>query len=70
MTDRVQNPILTEANFQRQLPELEQYARKKLEELHERKHLEDFMKSVSINHEFMADLFKEIKGQQGREARY
>ena len=67
VTDRVQNPILTEANFQRQLPELEQYARKKLEELHERKHLEDFMKSVSINHEFMADLFKAIKGQQGRE---
>ena len=67
VTDRVQNPILTEADFQRQLPELEQYARKKLEELHERKHLEDFMNSVSINQDFMADLLKEIKGQQGRE---
>lgn len=67
VTDRVQNPILTEADFQRQLPELEQYARKKLEELHERKHLEDFMKSVSINQEFLADLLKEIKGQLGRE---
>tara|TARA_B100000575_G_scaffold294516_1_gene310977 strand:- start:8139 stop:9731 length:1593 start_codon:yes stop_codon:yes gene_type:complete len=67
VTDRVQNPILTEANFQGQLPELEQYARKKLEELYERKHLEDFVSSVSINQEFMADLLKEIRGQQGRE---
>ena len=67
VTDRVQNPILTEADFQRQLPELKQYARKKLEELQERNHLEAFMETVSVDQDFMESLLDEIKGQQGRE---
>ena len=67
VTDRVQNPILTEADFQRQRPELEQYARKKLEELLERNHLETFMETVSVDQDFMEALLGEIKGQQGRE---
>ena len=65
--DRVQNPILTEDDFQRQLPELEQYARKKLEELQERNHLGAFMETVSVDQDFMETLLDEIKGQQGRE---
>ena len=67
VTDRVQNPILTEADFQRQLPELESYARKKREELRERKHLETFIKTVTVDQEFLEALLDEIKGQKGRE---
>ncbi len=67
VTDRIQNPILTEADFQRQLPELEQYARKKLQELHERRHLEDFIESVTIDKIFIKILLKDLNSKQGRE---
>ena len=67
VTDRVQNPILTEADFQRQQPELEQYARKKREELYERKHLEEFVESVMVDQRFLDALLKELNGIGGRE---
>ena len=67
VTDRIQNPILTEADFQRQMPELEQYARKKLQELHERRHLEDFIESVTIDKIFLKILLKDLNSKQGRE---
>ena len=51
ITDRVQNPILTEADFQRQKPELEQYALKKMQQLAERTHLEDFLNSIVYGNE-------------------
>ena len=67
VTDRVQNPILTEADFQRQRPELEQYARKKREELYEREHLQEFVESVMVDQRFLDALMKELKGLEGRE---
>ena len=67
VTDRVQNPILTEADFQRQRPELEEYARKKREELYEREHLEEFVESVMVDQRFLDALLKELNGLVGRE---
>ena len=67
VTDRIQNPILTEADFQRQKPELEQYARKKLQQLAERTHMDRFLQSIVLNEEVSARILEHVKSATSME---